>query len=145
MHRLLCVMMLAGLLAGCTVMVKTNAARMDTNKLVPKDRLFPVQPPGPGLARVLITRDTGFMGSACYLGITYNGQLIARIDTGETALVMLPPVAARLGVGGDPQGSALCNLGGINHTIEATPSTTAQNRFRVGLWAYQGAKIVALP
>jgi hypothetical protein len=95
-------------LVGCaTTPVAPSAATQ-----VPGDRLLAFQERTADATAVLvITRDAGFPGSACYFAVTLNGTLAARLDTGETARFYMTPGEIRMRVGRDPMGRGLCGLG----------------------------------
>ena len=63
------------------------------NKVVaaPVDRLFLFQQHADGYGTIVITRDIGMVGGGCYLGLLVDGQLAAKLDTGERASFHLAP------------------------------------------------------
>jgi hypothetical protein len=61
-------------------------------------------------ARLIVTRDEGYLGGGCYLALWINGTLAARLDPGETSHFYVAPGEAILRVGYDPQGKGLCAL-----------------------------------
>jgi hypothetical protein len=80
-------------------------------KQVPADRLLAFQEPNEGaLATMVVTRDRGIPGVACYLAMTINGTLAARFAAAETATFYVEPGETLLRVGGDPLGRALCGF-----------------------------------
>lgn len=58
---------------------------------------------------MIVTRDSGAMGMACYLGLWIDGGLAARFDVGETATFYVPPGERYVRVAVDPQGKGLCS------------------------------------
>lgn len=94
-------------IAGCGTF-KTNQVSLNTAANVPKDRLFAFQERLPGTVPVEVVRDSGALGSACYLAIEAKQQLIARLDTGEVARFYIEPGDQELTVMLDPMGQGLC-------------------------------------
>lgn len=80
-------------------------------KQTPSSRLLAFQEKQNGTTSMLvITRDTGYLGSGCYYAVSINGTLAARLDVGETSRFFLMPGEILLRTGRDPQGNVLCNL-----------------------------------
>ncbi len=104
-------------LSGCatTPTPPSNAAH------VPADRLLAFQNKTPKATAVLIaTRDQGFIGGGCFVSLTIDGVLAARIDPGETAKFYLQPGEKLLTVGRDALGAPLCSLGKDNFANRET-------------------------
>lgn len=59
-------------------------------------------------ANIVIIRDTGAKGSACFLSVHLNGVLAARLDTGEVASFFIKPGEVVIRAGLDPEGKFLC-------------------------------------
>jgi hypothetical protein len=57
---------------------------------VPADRLMAFQESVADTGTVVITRDIGLIGGGCFLGVLIDGQLSAKLDTGERAVFHLP-------------------------------------------------------
>lgn len=94
-------------LVGCGT-IKTNQVSLDAAVPVPKDRVYAFQEQTPGTVPVEVIRDTGALGSACYLAVGAKDQLIARMDTGELVRFYLEPGPQSLSVSFDPMGRGLC-------------------------------------
>ena len=95
-------------LGGCAT---TAPVPIEEAKQVPEDRLLAFQESHEGAtATVVVTRDRGIPGIACYLALTINGTLAARIAAKETATFYVEPGETLLRVGGDPLGRALCGM-----------------------------------
>lgn len=93
------------LLAGCA----TTPTPIAQAKQAPSDRLLAYQEKQLNTTSTLIvTRDTGLLGSACYYAVSINGVLAATLSAGESARFFLPPGEALLQSGRDPKGSGLC-------------------------------------
>jgi len=94
------------LVGGCA----TSPTPRDMATPVPKDRLYVSQVKTPSdSATIVITRDQGILGSACYFGLWVDTKLAGRFDTGETATFYLPAGEHLLKVGRDPMGEGLCS------------------------------------
>lgn len=77
-------------------------------KRVPADRLYAFQvPPAEPHGKVIVTRDSGFSGSACTVGFYVNGTLAGKFETSETASFDMPAGEYIFGVG-MPDGKGLC-------------------------------------
>lgn len=103
--RLIAVAVLALVMAACSsAPVSRYMARP-----VPVDRLLAYQQPpvGPS-AKVMLIRDSGIAGSACYHAVHINDTLAARIDTSESATFVVEPGKVRVRVGRDPYGKGPC-------------------------------------
>jgi hypothetical protein len=98
------VLLLSSLVLGAC---STAPIAMTEATAVPSDRLL--RPEGVGDASIVVTRDKGFFGSGCYFALYVNRALAARMAPGEAATFRLSPGEVLLGVGRDPQGSALCS------------------------------------
>jgi hypothetical protein len=86
---------------------------------VPADRLlsFQAKPPK-DFAVLIVVRDTGFLGSACYCGFYINDILAARFDLSEKAIFYIEPGELTLKVGTDPLGAGLCGIGKDTHYVK---------------------------
>lgn len=73
-------------LSGCMPTKQPPAAEVVP---VPADRLFPIDFSNGHTGTVTITRDVGFVGSGCYLGVLVNGQMAAHLDPGERVTLEL--------------------------------------------------------
>lgn len=60
---------------------------------------------------VVVTRDTGMFGIACYYAVVINGTLAARLKAGETSRYSLIPGAVRMKAAPDPEAKGLCSIG----------------------------------
>ncbi|MDR7285682.1 hypothetical protein J2X84_004532 [Pseudomonas corrugata] len=74
------------LLAGCA----TSPTPLNEAEPVPSSRLFGHQKPSTGDAILIVTRDKGFVGSACNTALIIDGKKSAEIGSGETARFYVP-------------------------------------------------------
>ena len=100
----------ATLLCSCGF-IKTNEVATGTGTPVPADRLLMKQTAEAGMAKLLIARDTGYLGGGCFIGVEIDRKLAARFDTGEVATFYVAPGKVELSVVGDPIGGGLCGIG----------------------------------
>lgn len=77
----------------------------------PSERLLAFQEviQGPS-GTLVVTRDKGFQGSACYFGFFINDVLAARLGPSETGIFYLPSGELVLRSGYDPVGRPFCNM-----------------------------------
>lgn len=108
MHKILILLVASMLVVGCaTTPIAPTAA-----KSAPNERILAFQQKTSSTtATLIITRDTGLLGSGCYYAVSINGTLAARLDVGETTRFFLEPGEILLRAGRDPQGKGLCALG----------------------------------
>ncbi|WP_374258773.1 hypothetical protein [Aquabacterium sp.] len=97
------VVAIAGAMAGCTTTPVEHGQAVE----VPKERVMKSLVEGDD-AWVKITRDTGFFGSACYLGVFVDGELAVRIGQGEWTVLPMKSGEHLMGLASDPQGGGLC-------------------------------------
>jgi hypothetical protein len=97
----------AALLSGCVSY--TSAPK--TAKPAPADRVLAFKYVKPGYATMIVTRDDGYMaGGGCYAAVLVDGMVAARLGTGETVSLHLPPGRHVYGIAGDDKGQGLCGL-----------------------------------
>jgi hypothetical protein len=114
------------MVSGCatTPLSPSNAKR------VPKDRLLAFQEGTPeNSATLTVTRDEGFVGSACYLSFVVNGMHAARFDVAETAEFHVAPGELALRVGIDLMGQMLCGIGKDYWTQRETVLRPGETKF----------------
>lgn len=131
MTKVLIAVCLAGLLAGCMTTITTPTPQNAARPVPPERVLLRTQ----GDARIVIVRDSGYVGSACYLALYVNGSLAARIDPGESVSFSIAPGEVLLSVGYDPQGQGLCQLNvvqrPVHRTVESVVQAGQQKVFRI--------------
>lgn len=107
MKNILIVISIALLLVGCAT--NTTPVSASEAKQAPLSRLLAYQEKKAETTSTLVmTRDTGLLGSGCYYVVSINGVLAARLDVGETSRFFLAPGEVLLRSGRDPQGKGLC-------------------------------------
>ncbi|PCR94291.1 hypothetical protein CP336_22760 [Pseudomonas fluorescens] len=94
-------------LAGCS----STPVNQASAKQVPASRTFAFQADVPGGAKLVVSRDKGFLASGgCYAMVLVDGRKAARIDTGETVSFKLKPGRHIIGIAGDDDGNGVCAL-----------------------------------
>lgn len=117
MKRLIAAAAAAIILAGCA----TTATPTAEAEKAPVDRLLAYQDKKPATtSTIVITRDSGILGSGCYYAVQINGTVAARLGVGETSNFYVEPGDVLLGVGRDPDGGGICSLGNGNWTKRET-------------------------
>ncbi|WP_315136859.1 hypothetical protein [Achromobacter marplatensis] len=87
MKKAVLISLLATGLAGCS----TTPVSADKAAPVPPERLYAFQtPPAGDFGTAVVTRDSGFVGSACYVVLKINGTKAAAFGTAETATLYMP-------------------------------------------------------
>ncbi|MEQ1686716.1 MAG: hypothetical protein ABL916_23945 [Burkholderiaceae bacterium] len=94
-------------LAGCA----TTPTGADRATAAIGDRLLAYQekPQGPS-GRIVVTRDSGFLGGQCFYAVSINGKLAARLAVGESATFYVEPGEILLRSSRDPMGRGLCSV-----------------------------------
>ena len=119
------------LLAGCA----TTPTAPSRATPVPRDRLLAFQDTTQERnATLVVTRDSGILGSGCFLSFLIDGVHAARFDVGETAQFRVAPGELLLRNGYDLIGRGLCAFGSDYWTQRETilrPGET--KRFRLSL------------
>ena len=110
--RAVATFLVAGI-SGCVMFPSaTLPTPEDKARPVQRERLHAFQARSEGTsATLVVTRDLGIFGGACYYALAINGRLAARLDTGERSRFYLLPGEVLLSVGGDPQARGLCSIG----------------------------------
>lgn len=125
------------MLVGCS----TSPIKDGAGVSVPAERLFSHQE-GSGSPTLVVTRDTGILGSGCKIGLYVDGRIAATFKAGERAFFYLDPGQHLLGVGKDPHGAGLCALGGMalrEHAFNVPE--TAFRHWRISTDLNSGAEI----
>ena len=105
------------LLSGCA----TTPVSINDAKQTPSDRVLAFQTQDANKTAVLIViRDEGFIGSACYYGLWINQKLAARVDVAEYSKFYVEPGEILLRIGRDPEGKGLCGVDQDNWTQRET-------------------------
>ena len=129
--------------SGCTVFVRTNPVAVASASRIPPDRALMFQEKKPGSYLMTITRDEGFMGGGCFIGLEVDGKLSARFNPGDTASFYIPTATPAMQVVPDPLGQGLCGIGGWtpvpeNYVLKANQD----NLFRISLGAYRRPRLL---
>jgi hypothetical protein len=105
---------LSAVLAGCFVSPwhgGTTPAALEKAKAAPQERLLAFQErKETTTATLVVTRDKGALGGACYYAVEINGKLAARLDIAETSRFYMEPGKVLLRAGRDPLGKGLCAI-----------------------------------
>ena len=130
------------LLSGCTVFVRTNQVSATSAHQVPADRVLKFQQKQTNSFKFQVTRDEGFMGGGCYIGLEIDGSLAGRFDTGETATFYLPTSTPKMSVVPDPLGRGLCGISGWTPVQENyVMRDSGPNLYRISLGAYRRPRL----
>lgn len=78
---------------------------------MPADRVLAFKDRQDGGATMVVIRDSGFIGSGCFLALSVNGVTAVRIGPTERAELSVPVGELLLRVGHDPQARGLCSFG----------------------------------
>src|ERR1044072_1468998 len=101
--RMLYVAAVLACLAGCA----TKQAPAERIVSVPDERIFRIGEQTPPHGFVTVTREVGFRGGGCYLGVMVDGEMAAHIDRAERVTLTLS--AGRHVLTATPaQGRGLC-------------------------------------
>lgn len=125
--RLIAAACAALLLVGCA----TQAPKQGQIKPVPADRALAYQSAGSGDATIIVTRDVGFVGGGCFAGLYLDGDLVAKMDTGERTSLYVP--SGRHVIGTWNVGKALCGYreGKDRRETDATLKPGETRKFRI--------------
>lgn len=132
-------------LSGCTVFVRTNPVAPQHGKtIVDTTKFLAYTEVTPGYAKVVITRDAGFMGSGCHIAVMADDVVIGRFKAKDTATFYLPVTTQTMMVVPDPEGRGLCNPGmgwnPVKEKYELRADKT--NYFRISLGAYRRPRLL---
>lgn len=120
---------LAALTACATKPVSDSAAIA-----VPSDRAFLFQDAVADGGTLIVTRDAGFSGSACDVGVLIDGRDAARLKPGERVTFSLP--AGEIVLGSRPVGAGLCGAAQDRARRETglviKPGVVRKYRFSIG-------------
>ena len=130
-------------LSGCSGLIKTHAVSETHAGKVPTERLYAFQVPQEGYVPVTIIRDSGMLGSACFLSVEINRKLAARFDTGEAATFFVPN-KVEFSVAGDPQGRGLCAIGYTPVRQRCNLDAAVHNVFRLSSRQYRRPELESL-
>ncbi|EJP77028.1 TPA: hypothetical protein ACOENG_002424 [Stenotrophomonas maltophilia] len=86
MKKLLIPTLLIAGLSGC---MPTKQASPEQIKDAPTARIFPIGAQGEPTGTITVTRDVGFVGSGCYMGVMVDGKMAAHLDPAERLSLVL--------------------------------------------------------
>jgi hypothetical protein len=133
-------------LSGCVFLPSATKPTPPQNATQPpRERLLAFQQAREGAtAIVVVTRDTGLFGIACYYAVEINGSIAARLRGGETSRFYLVPGEARIKAVPDPEATGLCSIGqGEDRSdlhVSVAPDET--KRFRLHIDKHGGLHIL---
>ena len=131
-HRIL---ILTGLLltVGCLPGPTTPVAIPIATK-TPSDRVLAFQNPDQvRTCQVVVVRDQGILGGACYYALHINGVFAARMNPGELVRLYVEPGNLLLKVSRDPLGKWGCALWKDSFELQSTIKAGETKSFRMGL------------
>ncbi|NIK62623.1 hypothetical protein [Xanthomonas cannabis] len=128
----------AALLAACA----TKPVSDSTAIPVPAERAYLYQAAAPDGGMLVVTRDAGFQGSACDVGVLIDGKEAARLRPGERVTFNLP--AGEVILGARPVGSGLCGAAQdrVRRETELIVKPGVVRKYRFGIGA-SGEPMVA--
>jgi hypothetical protein len=140
MRKIFIVLGFTLVVAGCA----TTPTPADRAISAPVDRVYSHQEKLEGESGILVvTRDSGFVGSGCFIGVYIDGELAAKFDPRETTKFYVPIGERIIGIG-NPGGAGLC---GFEKDFRREISTIVKSgdikRFRVVIRPGDGAAIEA--
>jgi hypothetical protein len=108
----------------------------------PADRVYlHQQKPAGEFGTLVVTRDTGYAGSFCFVGVYVGGQLAAKLNPGETTTFLLPKGEVIIGVGG-AGGAGTCGLeNGFRRESAAIVNSGEIKKYRIVIRPGDGAAI----
>lgn len=135
--RFFAVVVAATALAGCV----TKPPRADQLRTPSSDRLLAFQNQAAGDGQIVVTRDVGMSGSACYGAIFIDGAVVAKLGTGERATFYVP--SGEHIVGTWNTGSGLCGYREGKDRRETSTIVKAgeSKRFRITINPNSGVEI----
>ena len=83
-----------------------------------------------GESKLTVTRDSGFIGSACSIGLLINDEIVAGLDPSERFQTSLPPGEYKIGVSSDKNSSAICS-GWISKNREFVIKAQSEKKLRI--------------
>lgn len=121
----------AGSLLALLTACASTPVPLTEAKPVPADRLLAFQAKADGTGRAVVTRDRSFQGAGCYAGFFVDGNLVGKLDPGESATFHLPAGEHIVGVG-SKDGRGLCAMGnGTLHEITTVFAADQTRYYRI--------------
>jgi hypothetical protein len=128
LHKATCAAVCLIALSACS----TTPVSYENAKQVPPDRLYALQEPsGSDSAKLIVTRDSGAFGSACYVKLFLDGKKAADFGTSETATFYHAPgeIVAEIS-------SGICGSGNKEVGVLMKPGET--RKFRIYVDSFSG-------
>jgi hypothetical protein len=136
-HYRFAILLVSLALSGCVFLPSATKPTPPQNATqTPQERFLAFQQAREGAtAIVVVTRDTGFFGIACFYAVAINGSVAARLRGGETSQFYLVPGEARIKAVPDPQATGLCSIGqsgdGSDLRVNLAPNETKRFRLHI--------------
>lgn len=121
------------ILAVLSVLALSGCASYQSDEIhpVPADRLLGYQQPAKNSVQVDVSRDAGYLGGGCYVAVTIDHEVAARIGTGESASFHVPAGQHVVGILGDKDGEGLCSKAMLRRELLVSLEPGNDNRFRI--------------
>ncbi|MBS0584028.1 MAG: hypothetical protein JSS42_13095 [Proteobacteria bacterium] len=122
---------MASAIAITIVACTTTPTKSSESKPVPPEYVYLS---GEGESTIIVTRDSGFLGSGCQYGLVIDGKAAADFKTGETATFRIASGDHILGIGASKDPALLCRIRPtINRETALKPGQV--KRFRITIMA----------
>lgn len=118
------------LISGCA----TTQVSPENARFAPQDRVTGLQQKNNDSAKVIVVRDSGNVGGACYATVFIDGTPVAKLDTGEKAAFYVSPGERIVGVAFD--GKGLCSFGGTREERDISVKAGESKFYRIFTDAY---------
>ncbi|MFW2173768.1 hypothetical protein ACG95N_09630 [Acinetobacter guillouiae] len=126
-----------GLLFSCLFLTACSTLPVDDvkRKELPDDRKLAFKSlTDVNNAKIIVTRDSGFVASACYYGFWVDGTLAGRFAPKESAAFYVPSGERVFKFGRDPNGKGACSLDKkIGNQIETIVDEKVVKSYRLTL------------
>ncbi|MDB6145561.1 MAG: hypothetical protein JWP80_4605 [Pseudomonas sp.] len=136
--RLICLVVPLLALAGCS----SYSADPDKVVQVPASRLLAYQAPVEGGGEIVVNRDIGMIGGGCYVAISIDHTVAARIGSGEEAHFKVPAGTRIVGVGLDETDDTLCSKGRLDLKLAVQLEKGKSQHFRIVSEAKTGFNLI---
>jgi hypothetical protein len=134
--RLICTAVSLLLISGC------SSFRADHPDPVPKERLLKFQEAVVGGSTLVVRRDIGMLGGGCYVAVTIDRTVAARIGIGEVATFQVPAGERIVGIATDTADDTLCGKGSLRREILVQASAGQNEHVRIVSENKQGFAIL---
>lgn len=119
MMKTTAILFAALILTGCATTTKPTPA--NEAKQAPASRVLAFQAkPNGQYGKIVVTRDTGMVGSLCTYAVRINKIAAARLEQGEVVVFNVPAGEVLLQSGRDTEAKGPCGMGSINPTVRET-------------------------